>query len=412
MITPNAVLNVGALSPTRLKELAEWCNLKVVGTRGVWWVRKSATSPVTRKEYFFKRSTKTTDLRTAVARALPWVEDFLARVGDPSGPQAAAEGGIVTLGALFKAYLAAPTVEAKAAVRKTNLGALRRMIQLVHGATFAIEEASALIISKQLVKDYQTKRLEAGRVVCGEDLAQLEAVKRGINSALKQAQSIFSKEALDDYGRLHLPPGVLEFARAMPVPARKQGKPVQLPDDAVERMRVAIGEQKEKDVTLWAAFQLMVWSGIRSCEAAHARVGWLEELEVGYRLQLVADGDFIPKGNDTSRVMPKLIVEELLAAVVVAPGEDRALAHLVPAKNKTDRHEAIYRRLNDWLRLQGVSQKANKVAGRLRKYFFDKVKQQQGLMLALAASGHSSLSTLTTHYTEQPQMAQPIKLGA
>ncbi len=62
-------------SMARINELGRYCNLKKVGTSGVWWVRKSATSPVTRKEYFLKKSMHTADLRRAVIRALPLVED-------------------------------------------------------------------------------------------------------------------------------------------------------------------------------------------------------------------------------------------------------------------------------------------------------------------------------------------------
>lgn len=396
---------------SRIQELARYCNLKQVGKRGVWWSRKSATSPVTGKQYFQKRSTKTADLRTAVIRALPWVEDFLARIANPNGPLCAPSGDVASLGELFAAYRLAPTVKANKATRDRNIGDFKRIVRLARGEGFDVEQASTLSIAKQLAKDFQSKRLVQIAAEHGEDLAASEAGKRAMNSTLKHAQSLFSREALDDYGSINLPPSVKDFAAALPVKARKAEEPKQLEDVFVSGLMASMSAHKEVDLAVWATFQLFVWGGLRNVECRHVRCGWFEELPAGYRLQLRPDGDFMPKGRSTSRVMPKPIVEELLAAVKVEDGQDRKTAHVVPALNATDRHDAIYRRLNDWLRAQGVGEDAGKIAYRLRKYFFKKVEEQQGPMLALAAHGGGQLSTLTDHYTGRQKMAEPIKLA-
>jgi integrase len=82
----------------------------------------------------------------------------------------------------------------------------------------------------------------------------------------------------------------------------------------------------------------------------------------------------------------------------------------VPAKHETDRREGVYRRLNTWLRERGVTSDAGKIAYRLRKYFLNKVAEQQGTLFAQAAAGHSSLQTTESHYIGKPKMAKPIKL--
>lgn len=406
------LLSLSSASMARINELKQYCNLQVVGTKGIYWWRKSATSPVTRKEYFKKKSTKTADLRTAVIRALPAVEDFLAQIANPQGPNIAPTGEVVTVGELFAAYRAAPTVKANAATRERNIGDLARLIKLARGTDFLVEGASAAIIAKPLAKDYQAKRLEAVRREHGDNLAALEAAKRAMNSTLKHAQSIFSREAMDDYGLMRLPPTVREFAEALPVPARKAEEPEALPDELVSRLMTAMTAHRATDAAVWSTFQLFVWGGLRNIECLHVRCGWFEELAAGYRLQLRPVGDFIPKGRSTSRILPKMIAEELLAAVKVDAGQDKKTLHVVPAMNVTDRHDAIYRRLNAWLREQGVTEDAGKIAYRLRKYFFKKVEEQQGLMLALAAHGGGQLSTLTDHYTGRQKMAEPIKLCA
>ena len=399
------LLSLNTASMDRLNELGRYCNLQKVGTKGVWWVRKSATSPVTRKEYFFKKSMRTADKRTAVIRALPVVEDFLTRIANPHGPLGATSGNYATLGQLFAAYLAAPTVKANAATRRRNIGDARRLMKLARGDDFEVDAASTEIVAKPLAKDFQSKRLAAAAQEHGKDLAALEASKRAINSTLKHAQSLFSREAMDDYGPLRLPATVREFATALPVPAKKAADPVQLADGFVQGVMAAMTAHKTDDPAVWATFQLMLWAGLRNIESLHARRGWLQKIDAGYRLQLQPAGDFIPKGRNTSRVLPAAIVEELLG---VGRLEDD---HIVPALSVTDRHDAIYRRLNDWLRNQGVTENAGKLAYRLRKYFFAKLAEQQGLMLALAAHGGGQMSTLTDHYTGTPRMAEPIKLA-
>ncbi len=396
----------------RINELARYCNLVQMGTKGVWWVRKSATSPVSRKQYFFKKSTKTADLRTAVIRALPQVEDFLERIANPNGPTVGTAADGSTLKALFAAYRAAPTVKANADTRERNVGDFKRIVKTARGDDFDVDAATVLIISKQLAKDFQSKRLEAARLEHGENLAALEATKRAINSTLKHAQSLFSREAMDDYGQMRLPATVREFAEALPVKARKAEEPEQLPDTLVAGLMTAMAAHKAVDPAVWSTFQLFVWGGLRNIECLHVRCGWFEALPAGYRLQLKPSGDFIPKGRSTSRIMPKPIVDEMLALVTVAPGQDLKTLHLVPAMSPTDRHDAVYRRLTAWLRDHGVKEEAGKMAYRLRKYFFKKVEEQQGLMLALAAHGGGQLSTLTDHYTGRQKMAEPIKLTA
>src|SRR4051812_33850928 len=122
MLNQKDLFSLSTASTARLNELKAYCNLKVVGTKGVWWVRKSATSPVTRKEYFMKKSMKTSDLRTAIIRAYPQVEEFVARITNPRGPMASGSGQAPTLAELFAAYRSAPTVKANAITRKRNIG--------------------------------------------------------------------------------------------------------------------------------------------------------------------------------------------------------------------------------------------------------------------------------------------------
>lgn len=406
---------------------------------GIWYFRKFVKG----KQEFNGRKTpfslETRDLevakakRDAILKAANGaeVDRVLNRTSKPAA----------TLGEIFKAYRAAPTVHANPDTRERNIADLERMVQTVKGDAFDVENASCEILTKQLVKEWQQARQGiiatafAGELtkeqIAAEapatrrmlerlksDLAAVEAAKRSLNSLLTHVQSLFSAEARDDYGALYLPPNIEEFATALPVAARKAEEPVQLSDQFVSGLLAAIAGLLETDPGAWVAFQLMTWGGLRNKEVFHARAAWLEPVTAGippaitsYRLSMKPTKDFLPKGNSRAVLVPKDIAEAILA---LQPAKDPATGeqddHLVPAAHQTDRQDAAYRRLNIWLKAQGVNEEAGKLAYRLRKYFLAKVAEQQGIMFAQAAGGHSSRRTTEEHYVGKPKMKAPINL--
>lgn len=389
---------------------------------GIWYFHKYVKG----KREFLGRKTpfslETSDLevakakRDALLKAANGAE--VDRVLNRTSRRAAAIGEIV------KAYTLAPTVRANAATRARNIGDLERMVRLVKGESFDARKASSELLTKQLVKDWQSARLAAAAQTYAADLARLEAAKRSLNSLLTHVQSLFSAEARDDYGALYLPPNLAEFAIALPIAARKSEEPVQLTDPFVSGLLGAASSLLLADPAAWVAFQLMTWGGLRNKEAFHARKNWLEAIPVAagldgktpppaaYRLSMKPTKDFLPKGNSRAVILPALIAEAILA---LQPAKDPTTGeqddHLVPAAHDSDRHDAVYRRLNAWLKSMGVNEEAGKLAYRLRKYFLSKVAEQQGIMFAQVAAGHSSRRTLEENYIGKPKMTAPITLA-
>jgi integrase len=191
-----------------------------------------------------------------------------------------------------------------------------------------------------------------------------------------------------------------------------------LTDKFVAGLLAAADTLLTADPGAWVAFELMTWGGLRNKEAYHARESWLEPITAGsppavtsYRLSMKPTKDFIPKGNSRAVILPANIAAAILALQPAKnPVTDKKDDHLVPADHESDRHDAVYRRLNAWLKKQGVDEEAGKLAYRLRKYFLAKVAEQQGLMFAQAAAGHSKLSTTQDHYIGKPKMTSPIAL--
>ena len=330
---------------------------------------------------------------------------------------------------LLIAYRKAPTVRANAATRERNIADLVRLVRFVRGEHCNVEALASTELTKQLVKEWQTKKLAAAAVECAGDLARLEGAKRSLNSLLTHVQSLFSAAALDDYGALHLPPNISEFSTALPIAARKQEEPTQLTDAAVTALLDKIADLQKVDAGAWATFQLMTWGGLRNKECLHARESWLEPIPGGlaYRLTMKAAKDFLPKGNSRAIILPEAVAVGLLAQLPAdgatgpqadgttgGPGDGttgRPDRYLVPGEHYTDRHEAVYRRLNAWLKTNGVGLDAGKIAYRLRKYWAKKLEEQQGIFIAQAGLGHSSAATTQAHYTGTKKMAEPIRLS-
>lgn len=408
-------------SPSKLSELARFYGLRQAGERSIWIARKSATHPLTHKQHFFKFSTQTADLRTALLRAVPKVEEFLASVQTHLEAPVRSSSGRLALTDLEKAYLAAPTVRASAAVRKRNWADLERILRLVH-PDVDVRIADVGLINRELAKEYQRRRLAQIEADAKGNKLTIEAGKRALNSTLAHAQSIFSRAALEDYHTLRLPAGVHDFRAALPVKARRQEPPQQISDAVIAAVRAAVDELRATAPATWAAFQLMLWGGLRNVDAYHARHSWLVREENVFRLMLVPTADYTPKATSGDVVLPLEIGEALLALpqpeqkiVSLADGQ-KPDPYLVPAEHATARHEACYRAVGALLKAHGVTAEHGKVAYRLRKYFLAKVDAQQGRAVAEAAARHApsahpgSVSVLEAHYVGPTKMQKPIAL--
>jgi hypothetical protein len=399
-------------SPAKLTELAKFYGLREHGKRKLWLCRKAVTHPLTKQQHYLKFSTQTVDLRTAILRAVPRVEDFMAKIQTHLEAPVRSANGHLSLARLEELYLAAPTVQASAVSRRRNWADLLRIVRLVHGAGLEPAAVEVSLINRELAKEYQRRRMAEVQAEAKGDLLAIEAGKRAMNSTLAHAQSVFSRHALEDYHEHRLPPCVRDFADALPVKARRQEEPAPLTDALVSEILGKVGALKVESPAAWAALQLMLWGGLRNTDCMHARRSWLAKEGDCYRLRLVPTADYMPKGRSGSVMLPAAVVDDLLAlpapADVVVELEKDPL--LVPAANKTARHRAIYRDLNVWLRAAGVGEEASKVAYRLRKYFLSKVADQQGRLMAQLAGRHADLATTEQHYIGAPRMTKPITL--
>lgn len=423
----NDLLRLQSCSAKELERVAHAYGIAPTGARGIYGLRRQTTHTGTGRVMILKRSLKTTDLRDAVLKGVPIVEEWLVQVQSASAPAITADAGKpASLDELTDAYMLVSLVKANAVTRKRNAASLRAVLREAWGDLGPTPTTA--LITREAAQRFQDARKAAA--LKEPDLLRRDAMIRSANNTLKQAQSVVCRAALDDMHRLRLNVADLRaFNERARIPVDRAPEPEALPDDLVARLRAEVealrtgvvtvtvsgtgGEAKRVQVpgvAVWAAFQLMVWGGLRNVEVAHARLDWIEDRNGAPWLGLVKTAEWQPKGNGREVPLPATVVAEL-RALERAEGD----THIVPARTPTERALVCWRGVNAWLASLGVEREAGKVAYRLRKYFLNRIKeetlrQMHAIAAAASAAGHTGVETTMGSYVGRPKMTAPVSL--
>lgn len=425
----NDLLRLMSCNPKELERTAHAYGIAANGMRGIFGIRKETTHTGTGRRVSLKRSLHTTDLRDAVLKGIPIVDQWLVQMQSASAPVVTSGAGKpALLDELLAAYALASMVKANPATRKRNGASLRAVLREAWGDLGPTPTTA--LITREAAQRFQDARKAAA--LKEADLLKRDAMLRSANNTLKQAQSVVCRAAIDDMHRLQLNVADLRaFNERAMIPVDRPPEPEALPDELVARLRGAADELRAGVVTVtvagtgaeakrvqvpgasvWAAFQLMVWGGLRNVEVAHARLDWIEERQGLPWLRLVKTADWQPKGHGREVPLPAAVVAELRTLERVA-GD----SHLVPARTDTERALVCWRGVNAWLASLGVEREAGKVAYRLRKYFLNRIKeetlrQMQAIAAAASAAGHANVETTMGSYVGRPKMTAPVQLPA
>lgn len=425
----NDLLRIQTCQAKELERIAHDYGISPSGPRGIYRIRRQAMAPHTGQVHFLRQSLHTADLRSALMKAVPLVDDWLVRIKSERAPALVTTSGeIASLDELVASYLTVPLVKANPATRKRNVASLRIVLTLVYGEL--TPAASAALISREAAEKFQRARREAAAKE--PNLLKRDAMLRSANNTLKQAQSVVCRASLDDMHGLRLKVEELRaFNARAPLPVESTPEPVPLTDELVARIRVAAEGLRAAEVrvpvtisgagevavrrevpgaSVWAAFQIMVWTGARPIEVVNARLSWLVQEGKFWRLRLMKTETWKPKGGSRGVPLPARVAEALRALPRVL-GDD----FLVPARTETERAWVCYRALNPWLRGLGVTEAAGKVAYRLRGYFLNLVKeetmrQMDAIAVAAGTAGHADAATTMGNYIGRPTLRVPVTL--
>jgi len=365
------------------------------GPTGTWHFSKMI------KGRRIKASLHTPDRQLAEARGWDKFNKLTAEKYDLIDKQAS-RAGFARLSEVGAAYIENPLVIAKTATRRRNWNDLCGIVRETLG-TERPELQSSEVLTKALAFKFFGLRQRRAEMEHAGNLLAIESAKRSANQTFTNARCLFSQRACEGYTELKLPITVRDFAGATKLAAKRQPRPVKLEDGFVAGVIASATELKAADPGAWVAFWLMIGGGFRNVEALHARTGWFAREAWGWRVRLELRADFMPKGTEGDVVLPLEVMDEVMALPRIGDW-------VVPGRTATDRHEAIYRRLNVWLKAQKVEAEAGKYAYRLRKYFVEMVRRQMGAAAAQIAARHASARTTEGHYLSAQGMERPIEL--
>ena len=276
----------------------------------------------------------------------------------------------------------------------------------------------------QFIQTYQEQAMK-------EEGRQLESVRTSINSWLRNAAAMFSRQALEGYARLGLPiENPFTGAKLRRVKIRGYTPMTQGVLDRIWKDAALLrdGDPEAKAPTRrngWnthdfrkpqlQAYLLLLLElglGLRRHEADKAQWDWIMvDAQGQVYLEVRATPFFTPKGKER-RVVPMdnaihaVLLEQKAKGDFIVPGNPPRsyLAGKAP-KNLTYRCERHHRALAVWLRQRGITDA--KPCHLLRKQFGSYVASSFGLFHAQKFLGHSSPTVTEAYYaglTNLPQL--------
>ena len=348
---------------------------------GVYYLR----AMVQGKRYL--RSLDTGDKTTAQGRARQMLGLLRAKRFDILD-QMRARTDYATIGEICAAFSdAAVLQDLRARTIEDYKGALRVVIQEVTGKS-NVETLPATVLTADLVRTFATKRAKA---VTGDALLE-DRARTSSRSTLRQARSIFSRWARENYQALKLPDltGFLQ-ATSGRAPAKYYVTP---PQDLRERTIAGGRALRDSNPELYVAFVLCYDMALRAGEAQAARWDWIRTDTDGRQyLDLVKRPDFQPKGRERSVLIGDETWRELQAS------RRNGTDYILPGAHKTARRKLVSVTLADWMRDQGWDARTYpKAAHELRKLMGSRWYTERGAEVAQTWLGHKDIATTCQYY--------------
>lgn len=269
---------------------------------------------------------------------------------------------------------------------EANISRLRHVVKVACGKSLDDVPVAEM---PRLWRVYVAKR--QGRE--DPDYAAWERINPAINSAMKQAGSIFSKKLAYEYQEHGIIlPSLASNIRYLPG--------VELEPEKAEDAKLCEAWEAlaETDRDLWLAVGLARWAGLRQGEILRCRGGWIKKRTGGAVVELknrFAEGH---RGK-TRRAYTAIILHTGLAEYLLAiPPDD-------PVINRPDAERWLGRAPQNWLRpFTGAAQKP---LHRCRGLYLDQVAietedavlaRRAGIQAAADAAGHTTTTTTVRHY--------------
>lgn len=288
-----------------------------------------------RREVF--RSTGTKETAAAKRIAAQIIESFWTDAGR-GAERLKLRNDHATIGELIERYRA--SAAQRPATIRSNVRSLRMIVKTVHSGEPDIKPTS--ILTANLIREFEKRQLERieKRPVGVSRLSAMQRVRTSTGSYVRQARAIIALRKMKFYEGLRLPD--LTGFRGETVETPKPSLPRPLDMQALAGMEAAASALARDDPATYVAHLFFSRLGLRNIEIVNARTHWISDGNIGIINR--AEEDFFPKGCEGwVPIAPDVLKEVLSFQLLCTDG------YLIPGANRTERHDAVYRRHSKWV---------------------------------------------------------------
>jgi hypothetical protein len=300
------------------------------------------------------RSTGTKEIAAAKRIAAHIIESFWTDSGRGTEPLKLRNDN-ATIGELIARYK--QNAGQRHSTLRSNVRSLRMIVKTVHRGDPDARPTS--LLTANLIREFEKRQLELAekRATAATRSVVIQRVRTSTASYVRQARSIVALRKMKFYEGMKLHDLTGFRCESVETPHRSLPRP--LDTKALRAMEAAAPTLARNDPGAYVAHLLFSRVGHRNIEIINARVHWISDGSIGIVNR--PEEDFFPKGCEGwVPIAPDVLKEIFRFQSLCSEG------HLVPGANRTERHDAVYRRHSRWV-AQWIKDRT-KTSYELRRY--------------------------------------------
>jgi hypothetical protein len=223
---------------------------------------------------------------------------------------------------------------------RSNVRSLRMIVKTVHGGDPDTESTS--LLTANLIREFEKRQIDSAekRATAATRSVVIQRVRTSTASYVRQARSIVALRKMKFYEGMKLPDLTGFRGETVESPHRSLPRPLDM--KALTAMNAAAPALAESDPGAYVAHLLFSRIGLRNIEIVNARAHWISDGSIGIVNR--PEEDFFAKGCEGwVPIAPDVLAEILRFQALCTDG------YLVPGANRTERHDAVYRRHSKWV---------------------------------------------------------------
>jgi integrase len=283
------------------------------------------------------RSTGTKEISAAKRIAAQIIESFWTDSGRGAEPLKL-RNDHATIGELIAKYQ--QNAGQRPSTLRSNVRSLRMIVKTVHRGDPDGKPTS--LLTANLIREFEKRQIEGAekRSTAATRSKFIERVRTSTASYVRQARSIIALRKMKFYEGMKLPDLTGFRGETVETPHRSLPRPLDM--KALTAMNAAAPALAESDPGAYVAHLLFSRVGLRNIEIVNARVHWISDGSIGIVNR--PEEDFFSKRCEGWVPIAPDVLKEILRFRPLCTDN-----YLVPGANRTERHDAVYRRHSKWV---------------------------------------------------------------